>query len=193
MHARSLIVAVTFALLSGAAGAEVNLSLAGQTVTTPISGGEHRKEYAPNGQLVYEVIEQVNGSDRKASEREWTQEGSPLREQEFLNGTQMRATFWYMNGQVREKHVNQALRDPKGPPGDYVEYFSDLGLPQASGVMQGQFKRVGVHRLYDEHGKLKVEQTYDASGQLVSEKKIGPDGSAGQEQGFYPDGSRRLN
>src|SRR5690606_14711423 len=48
MHARSLIVAVTFALLSGAAGAEVNLSLAGQTVTTPISGGEHRKEYAPN-------------------------------------------------------------------------------------------------------------------------------------------------
>ncbi|NYT70632.1 hypothetical protein [Pusillimonas noertemannii] len=192
MHARSLVLAFTFALLSTAAGAEVNPSLAGQAVVKPISGGEHRKEYAPNGQLIYEVIEQASGNERKATEREWTQDGSPLRDQEFLNGTQMRATFWYMNGQVREKHVNQALRDPKGPPGDYVEYFSDLGLPQASGVMQGQFKRVGLHRFYDEHGKLQAEQTYDASGQLVSEKKIGANGVAGQEQGFYPDGSRRL-
>jgi len=192
MHVRSFVLAATFALLSPVAAAEVNSSLAGQSVVTSIPGGEHRKEYASNGQLIYEVIEQKNGSELKATEREWSQDGKPLRDQEFVNGEQMRATFWYMNGQVREKHVNQALRDPKGPPGNYVEYFSDLGLPQASGVMQGRFKRVGLHRFYDEHGKLKAEQTYDASGTLVSEKKIGADGAAGKEQGFYPDGSRRL-
>src|SRR5690606_8336547 len=124
----------------GMADAEVNTSLAGQTVITQIKGGEQRREYAPNGQLVYEVIEQDSGAGLKAIEREWSQEGRPLRDQEFLNGDQMRATFWYMNGQIRERHVNQALRDPKGLPGNYVEYFSDLGQPQAAGVMQGQFK-----------------------------------------------------
>src|SRR5690606_2569125 len=103
----------------------------------------------------------------------------------------MRATFWYMNGKIREKHVNQVLRDPKGPPGNYVEHFSDMGLPQASGVMQGQFRRVGVHRFYDEQGKLKTEVTYDASGTPVSEKKFDASGVAGAMQEFYPDGSRR--
>jgi antitoxin component YwqK of YwqJK toxin-antitoxin module len=192
MHVRNFVFAVTLALLSGTAGAEVDTSLAGQTVITQISGGEQRREYAPNGQLIYEVLEQDSGAGLKATEREWSLDGSPLRDQEFLKGTQMRATFWYMNGQVREKHTNQALRDPKGPPGNYVEYFSDLGVPQADGVMQGQFKRVGLHRFYDEQGKLKAEMTYDLSGNLISEKKIGADGVAGKEQGFYPDGSRRL-
>ncbi len=192
MHFRHLVLAATLALAPGMAGAEVNTSHAGQTVITQIKGGEQRREYAPNGQLVYEVIEQDSGAGLKAIEREWSQEGSPLRDQEFLNGDQMRATFWYMNGQVRERHVNQALRDPKGLPGNYVEYFSDLGQPQAAGVMQGQFKRVGLHRYYDEHGKLKAEVTYDSAGNLISEKKFDAAGVAGKEQGFYPDGSRRI-
>lgn len=192
MHVRNFVLAAVLTVLPAMAGAEVNTSLAGQTVITPIADGEQRREYAANGQLIYEVVEQDNGTELKAIEREWSQDGSPLRDQVFVNGTQMRATFWYMNGQIRENHVNQALRDPKGPPGDYIEYFSDLGQPQAAGVMQGRFKRVGLHRFYDEQGKLKAEITYDSSGTPVSERKFGADGVPGKEQGFYPDGSRRL-
>lgn len=192
MHARSFVLAAALVLLPAMAGAEVNTALAGQTVVTQIPGGEHRKEYARNGQLIYEVIEQDRGKGLQATEREWTQDGGPLRDQVFLDGVQIRGTFWYMNGKVREKHVNQVLRDPKGPPGNYVEHFSDLGVLQASGVMQGRFKRVGPHRFYDEHGKLRTEMTYDDSGALVSEKKLDADGVAGEAQGFHPDGSRRL-
>ncbi|MGB6104202.1 MAG: hypothetical protein WBF88_10185 [Pusillimonas sp.] len=192
MHANIFILVAALALLPGLAGADVNTALAGQTVVQEIPGGEHRREYAPNGQLVYEVVEKRGSKGLEAIEREWSQEGTPLRDQVFLDGTQMQATFWYMNGQVREKHVNQALRDPKGPPGNYVEHFSDLGVPQASGVMQGQFRRVGVHRFYDEQGKLKAEVTYDANGNPVTEKKFDAAGTPSEAQEFYPDGSRRL-
>jgi hypothetical protein len=192
MHVKTLILAVALILLPGMVSAEVNTALAGQTVIQKISGGEQRKEYAPNGQLIYEVLEKRSSAGLEATEREWSLEGTPLREQVFLGGTQMRATFWYMNGQVREKHVNQTVRDPKGPPGNYVEHFSDLGLPVASGVMQGQFRRVGLHRFYNEQGKLKAEVIYDANGNLVSEKKFDAAGAAGAAQEFYPDGSRRL-
>src|SRR5690606_18516423 len=61
MHARSFVLAAALVLLPAMAGAEVNASLAGQTVVTQIPGGEHRKEYARNGQLIYEVIEQDRG------------------------------------------------------------------------------------------------------------------------------------
>ncbi len=192
MHFNIFILAAALALLPGLAGADVNTALAGQTVVQEIPGGEHRREYASNGQLVYEVVEKRGSKGLEAIEREWSQEGTPLRDQVFLDGTQMQATFWYMNGQVREKHVNQALRDPKGLPGNYVEHFSDLGLPQASGVMQGQFRRVGVHRFYDEQGKLKAEVTYDANGNPVAEKKFDAAGTPSEAQEFYPDGSRRL-
>ena len=192
MYLTSLILAAALTLLPGTASAEKNTSLAGQTVVKDIPGGEHRKEYVQTGQLIYEVIEQRSSAGLAATEREWSQEGTPLREQTFLDGAQMRATFWYMNGQVREKHVNQALRDPKGLPGNYVEHFSDLGLPQASGVMQGQCRRVGMHRFYDEQGKLKSEVMYDAGGNPVSEKKFDAAGAAGKVQEYYPDGSRRL-
>lgn len=192
MHVKTLFLAAALILLPGLVSAEVNTVLAGQTVIQNIPGGEQRKEYAPNGQLIYEVLEKRSSAGLEATEREWSLEGAPLREQVFLGGTQMRATFWYMNGQVREKHVNQAVRDPKGPPGNYVEHFSDLGLPVASGVMQGQFRRVGLHRFYDEQGKLKAEVTYDANGSAISEKKFDAAGAAGTTQEFYPDGSRRL-
>src|SRR5690606_21021241 len=189
---KPLLLAAALALMPSMASAEVNQALAGQSVTREIPGGEQRREYAPNGQLIYEVIETRSAKGLEATEREWTVEGSPLREQVFLDGTQMRASFWYMNGQVREKHVNQAIRDPKGLPGNYVEHFSDLGLPMASGVMQGQFRHVGVHRFYDEQGKLKAEVTYDGKGNRVSEKKFDASGTAGSTQEFLPDGSRRL-
>jgi antitoxin component YwqK of YwqJK toxin-antitoxin module len=192
MHASLAVLVAALSLMPAAASAERNASLAGQSLVEKIPGGEHRREYASNGQMIYEVVERRSGKGLEAIEREWTQEGTPLREQKFLGGTQMQATFWYMNGQIKEKHTNQALRDPKGLPGDYVEYFSDLGLPQASGVMQGKFRRVGVHRFYDEQGKLKAEVTYDASGNTVSEKKFDAEGNSGGTQGFYPDGSRRL-
>lgn len=192
MNVYPFILAAALALVPGISSAEVNASLAGQTVVNETADGQHRKEYAPNGQLIYEVLEKQGSTGMEATEREWSQDGTPLREQTFLNGDQMQATFWYMNGQVREKHTNQALRDPKGPPGNYIEYFSDVGLPQASGVVQGRFKRVGLHRFYDEQGKLKAEVVYDASGTKISEKTFNASGAAGEAQEFYPDGSRRL-
>jgi len=187
------------ALLASAASAGQSRrpDLAGQTVVTEKGGRKLTREYAKNGQLVYEVIEKegsLNGSSAlEATEREWSVDGKPLRDQTFLNGKEIQGKTWYMNGKVKEMRQDQSRHEPGGPPGTYVERFSDLGVLLSAGVYQGQFRPVGVHREYDENGALKREITYGANGERLAEKTF--DGSGAQTSGasYYPDGSRKLD
>lgn len=175
------------------AGAVSDLKLAGQTVTTQIAGGQQTREYAVNGQLIYEVIENTGSSGAvDAIEREWYDTGTPIRDQQFVGGKEVKGTVWYMNGQVKETRVDQTLRGQGGLPGTYVERFSDTGGLLFSGVYQGQLRPVGVHRQYNEAGKLVREITYDANGTKLSEKTFGPGGTLQGNATYYPDGSRKL-
>ncbi|CAM3987825.1 hypothetical protein [Bordetella muralis] len=191
-----LFVLLTTALSPALSNAESNPALAGQSVTKDIEGGRHTKEYARNGTLIYEVIERevLQGGTKtiQATEREWLDNATPVREQEFLGGREMKATFWYMNGKVKEARVDQSIHDPKGVPGTYVERFSDLGVLQSAGVFQGQFRHVGVHRYYDEVGKLTSEITYGRDGAKLSSKTFDASGAPKGTAQYYPDGSRKA-
>ncbi|MCD0504783.1 toxin-antitoxin system YwqK family antitoxin [Bordetella petrii] len=194
MRALPLLLMFAVVLFPSWAAAESNPGLAGQTVTRQIEGGQQTREYARNGTLIYEVIEREvpHGSAKalEAIEREWYDNGVPVREQEFLGGREMKATHWYMNGKVKETRVDQSIHAPHGTPGTYVERFSDQGVLQSSGVFQGQFRAVGTHRYYDQAGKLTRETTYGPDGAQLSSKTFNPEGSAVQAQ-YYPDGSRK--
>lgn len=193
---QSLLFVCLLALVPGLSSAQANLALAGQSVTKEIDGGQQTKEYARNGTLIYEVIErevsQGGAKTTQATEREWSDDGTPVREQEFLGGKEMKATFWYMNGKVKETRVDQSIHDPKGAPGSYVERFSDLGVLQSSGVFQGQFHPVGVHRRYNEAGKLIGEVTYGPDGTKLSSKTFDVTGTVKDQAQYYPDGSRKT-
>lgn len=193
---QGLLFVCLLALVPGLSSAEANRALAGQNVTKEIDGGQQTKEYARNGTLIYEVIErelsQGNVKTIQATEREWRDDGTPVREQEFLGGKEMKATFWYMNGKVKEARVDQSTHDPKGVPGTYIERFSDLGALQSSGVVQGQFRPVGVHRLYNEAGTLISEVTYGPDGTKLSSKTFDASGAAKDQTQYYPDGSRKT-
>ncbi|WP_087782205.1 hypothetical protein [Pigmentiphaga sp. NML080357] len=185
--------ALALAFFTASSHAERNASLAGQNVVQPIAGGQHTKEYARNGQLIYEVIERKTSQGTiEAIEREWTEDGTPLRDQYFLGGNEIKATFWYRNGQVKETRVDQSTRDPKALPGKYVERFSDLGRLRSSGVFQGQFRPVGLHREYDESGRLAREVEYDARGVRLATREYDAAGKVTKAERYLPDGSRRL-
>src|SRR5690606_17088836 len=98
---QGLLFVCLLALVPGLSSAQANLSLAGQSITKEIDGGQQTKEYARNGTLIYEVIEREVSEDGakaiQATEREWSDDGTPVREQELLGGKEMKATFWYMN------------------------------------------------------------------------------------------------
>ncbi|MDX3904988.1 MAG: hypothetical protein QHC78_04780 [Pigmentiphaga sp.] len=187
-------VAVALCFFTASSQAERDTALAGQSVVEPLQGGQHTKEYGRNGQLIYEVIERskVEGGRTviEAVEREWSENGTPLRDQTFLGGNEIRGTTWHMNGQVKEQRVDQSVRNPKGPPGTYVERFSDSGTLLSAGVFQGKFRPVGTHREYDETGKLKREITYDARGIRLSERTYDGSGAVSRSARFLPDGSR---
>ena len=191
------IVLLCVAFTPAMAGSPSEPALAGQMITTQIPGGQQTREYARNGRLIYEVIEREKsvGSSRalEAIEREWLDNGTPIRDQAFLAGKETQATFWYMNGKVKEKRVDQAIRQPDGLAGTYVERFSDLGILQASGVYQGQFRPVGVHRQYDEQGQLQRELTYGPDGSKLSEKTFDAEGAETSADSYFPDGSRKIN
>lgn len=193
-HLTTCATALAIALLGATVQAERNTSLAGQTVVRPVEGGEHTKEYGPNGQLIYETIERQRTRGGKttteAIEREWSEDGKPLRDQTFVGGNEVKGTVWYLNGQVKETRVDQSQREPGGLPGKYVERFSDQGTLQSAGVFQGQFRPVGIHREYDASGKLKREVTYDARGKRLSERGYDASGAVIRSERFLPDGSR---
>ncbi|WP_028353298.1 hypothetical protein [Bordetella petrii] len=195
MRMLSCLLALAIAALPALAHAESDPALAGQSVTREIDGGQQTREYARNGTLIYEVIEREVRRDgtkmTQAIEREWQDNGTPVREQEFLGGREMRGTLWYMNGKVKEKRVDQSIHAPRGTPGTYVERFSDMGVLQSAGVFQGQFRHVGVHRYYDEAGKLAREVTYGPDGVQRSSKTF-DGGAAAATVEYYPDGSRKL-
>lgn len=196
MHVVSMVFVLAVALVPGLSSARSDPALAGQSVTQEIDGGQQTREYARNGTLIYEVIEREvsQGANKaiQATEREWLDNATPVREQEFLGGKETRATFWYMNGKVKETRVDQSIHDPKGTPGTYVERFSDLGVLQSAGVFQGQFRPVGVHRYYDEAGKLTREVTYGPDGAKLSSKTFNADGATKDAAQYYPDGSRKI-
>jgi len=182
--------------LAAQAGSPVDRALAGRTVTTEIPGGQQTREYARNGRLIYETVErekQVGGKRvLEATEREWYDNGTPIREQFFANGREMKGTAWYMNGKIKETRQDQSLHQPGGPPGTYVERYSDLGVLQSSGVYQGPYRPIGPHRTYDEAGNLETETTYAPGGTKLSEKTYSPTGAPTTTQ-YLPDGSRKLN
>ncbi|AKQ55859.1 toxin-antitoxin system YwqK family antitoxin [Bordetella hinzii] len=189
----SCLLALALAAPPALAGAAADPALAGQSVTRDIDGGQQTREYARNGTLIYEVTEKQvrrNGAALvHATEREWQDNGTPLREQEFLGGQEIRATLWYMNGKIKEKRIDQSLHAPDGLPGSYVERYSDTGVLQSAGVFQGPLRHVGVHRYYDETGKLAREITYGPDGVQRASKTYNGGATATVE--YYPDGSRK--
>jgi len=190
------LLALALAMPARAAEPPVDRALAGQTVTTEVPGGQQTREYASNGRLIYETIEKTKRVDGRqvveAIEREWHDNGAPIRDQTFVAGREMKAAIWYMNGKLKETRIDQSLRDPDGPAGTYVERYSDLGILQSSGVYQGPYRPVGVHRSYDETGTLVRETTYSATGVKLSEKNYSPTGTPSTTR-YLPDGSRKLD
>ncbi len=185
------------ALLPEISSARVDKALAGKMVVTKIQNGQQTDEYAKNGQLIYEVIERQKTAGGnlaiEAVEREWRADGTPIRDQTFLGGKEIKGSEWYMNGKLKEKRLDQSIHEPEGLPGVYVRRFSDLGVIQSEGVYQDQYRRVGAHREYDEKGILKREITYGRDGQKIAAKVFDASGAKTAGAEYFPDGSRKLD
>ena len=102
---------------------------------------------------------------------------------------------WYLNGQPRSK-----LERTAGEGGATLlrrtDYF-DNGQPQREGLYSVDVRErgerpTGVHKVFDEQGRLSFESTYDAKGQLVRERAYDATGTVVRDDELLEDGSRKA-
>lgn len=133
-------------------------------------------------------------------DREFHETGGPQRERRWEplpegNGARLAGEQqWYQNGQPRQRidyesaDGGEVLRREQG--------FHDNGQPawEASWRMSGRYdqRATGVHKRFDEQGRLRGESFHDARGQRVRERELDAAGQVVRDDELFADGSRRA-
>lgn len=160
-------------------------------------GGSERS-FAPDGQPRRE--RQWSGSGNARSivlDREFHETGTPSRERRWVpdeRGGQLRSEkTWYQNGQLREQHE---YRYDGEQPVFTATFFHDNGKPGGEGAFRlaGRYERVplGVHKRYDESGRLRLELHHDERGRVAREREYDDAGRVKRDDEVFPDGSRKA-
>lgn len=167
--------------ITASGGVERNFSVEGvkrrevQWVTQP-DGARNRR--------VTTLEQEFHASGTLVSERRWraTERGGELQLEQA----------WYLNGQPKEKREylgveNQVTRRETR--------FHDNGRVASEGLwlVKGRYDTLasGVHKQFDDAGRLRREQHYDSKGRVSRERELDESGRVVRDDELFEDGSRK--
>jgi antitoxin component YwqK of YwqJK toxin-antitoxin module len=131
----------------------------------------------------------------KQREAEYSERGSLVREQRWNPaGAALSDDSFYLNGQPRSTTVYSG--EGLARVADITE-FHDNGQRAAQGrfsapAPRGRLLPVGLHRRFDETGRLQSESAYDDKGRVMRERTWDANGQPDRDDEVFPDGSRRA-
>jgi antitoxin component YwqK of YwqJK toxin-antitoxin module len=130
-------------------------------------------------------------------EREFHESGTRVRERQWTPGERggelVLDQQWYLNGQPR---VKQAYERSGEQLVRHDTRFHDNGQPAAEGRwgLAGRYdeKPLGVHKVFDAEGKLRIERHYDERGRISRERAFDDTGRVERDDAVFEDGSRKA-
>lgn len=140
-----------------------------------------------------------DGARRRVTtlEQEFHESGTLVRERRWTpteRGAELRSEKrWYLNGQPSEaseyaQDGSRLLRRDTA--------FHDNGQPRFEGsyLVQGRYEQlpVGVHRGFDEAGRLRAERHHDDKGRVTRERELDEAGRVTRDDAVFEDGSRKA-
>lgn len=130
-------------------------------------------------------------------EQEFHDSGTLVRERRWAaveRGAELVAEkHWYLNGQPREtsEYVSEGGKRLRSDT-----RFHDNGKPayEGSWSLEGRFERqpIGVHRHFDDTGRLRSERHHDERGRVTRERELGEAGQVTRDDAVFEDGSRKA-
>jgi antitoxin component YwqK of YwqJK toxin-antitoxin module len=151
------------------------------------------RSFNSDGTRLHETQWALAGTQRrKLLEQEFHESGRLQREQRFTDGELRAESLWYANGQPRSRNEIQRVGSELQR---YVREYHDNGQPAFEGLfkLQGRYNEqpIGVHRRFDDAGRLRMELHHDARGRVTRERKLNEDGSVASDEELYEDGLRK--
>jgi antitoxin component YwqK of YwqJK toxin-antitoxin module len=131
----------------------------------------------------------------KQREAEYSERGSLVREQRWNPaGAAMSDDSFYLNGQPRSTTVYSG--EGLARVADITE-FHDNGQRAAQGrfsapAPRGRLLPIGLHRRFDDAGRIQSESAYDDKGRVMRERTWDANGQPDRDDEVFPDGSRRA-
>lgn len=131
----------------------------------------------------------------KQREAEYSERGSLVREQRWNPaGTALSDDSFYLNGQPRSTTVYSG--EGLARVADITE-FHDNGQRAAQGrfsapAPRGRLLPIGLHRRFDDAGRIQSESAYDDKGRVMRERTWDANGQPDRDDEVFPDGSRRA-
>ncbi|MFT3666369.1 toxin-antitoxin system YwqK family antitoxin [Piscinibacter sp.] len=130
-------------------------------------------------------------------EREFHDSGTLLRERRWTpgeRGAELAAEKrWYLNGQPREAS-EYIVEGGKTIRRDL--HFHDNGQPSHDGrwLLAGRYEQqpLGIHRSFDEAGRLRAERHDDERGRITRERELDAAGAVVRDDAVFEDGSRKA-
>ena len=130
-------------------------------------------------------------------EQEFHESGTLVRERRWTpveRGAELSSEKqWYLNGQPREAS-EYASEGGKRLRRDTS--FHDNGKPafESSWLLEGRYERqpLGVHRSFDEAGRLRSERYHDERGRVNRERELDAAGQVTRDDAVFEDGSRKA-
>ena len=130
-------------------------------------------------------------------EQEFHESGTLVRERRWTpvdRGAELSSEKqWYLNGQPREAS-EYASEGGKRLRRDTS--FHDKGKPafESSWLLEGRYERqpLGVHRSFDEAGRLRSERYHDERGRVNRERELDAAGQVTRDDAVFEDGSRKA-
>lgn len=131
----------------------------------------------------------------KQREAEYSERGSLVREQRWNPaGAALSDDSFYLNGQPRSTTVYSG--EGLARVADITE-FHDNGQRAAQGrfsapAPRGRLLPIGLHRRFDDAGRIQSESAYDDKGRVMRERTWDANGQPDRDDEVFPDGSRRA-
>ncbi len=130
-------------------------------------------------------------------EQEFHESGTLVRERRWTpaeRGAELSSEKqWYLNGQPREasEFISEGGRRLRSDTS-----FHDTGKPafESTWLLEGRYERqaLGVHRSFDEAGRLRSERHHDERGRVTRERELDAAGQVTRDDAVFEDGSRKA-
>ncbi|QTN21409.1 hypothetical protein HZ992_14570 [Rhizobacter sp. AJA081-3] len=173
-----------------------------EVVESDAKGGIER-QFAADGtkrrELQWQWLGGNEGSKRRITtlEQEFHDSGTLVRERRWAvgeRGGQLASEKrWYLNGQPRDA---SEYRNEGGRALRHDTQFHDNGQPAFEGmwVLEGRYDRQasGVHRSFDDAGRLRLERHHDDRGRVTRERELDEAGKVTRDDALFEDGSRKA-
>jgi antitoxin component YwqK of YwqJK toxin-antitoxin module len=140
--------------------------------------------------------ETVRDNNRTVLEQEFSERGTLVEEKRWAaTGAPEREAQWYLNGQLQRERLHEP------PAADGSRAHTDKGYRddgrlahegRYASAARGRTLPVGVHKSYDDAGRLRIESHYDEQGRIKREREWDESGRVVRDDEVFEDGSRKA-